>query len=403
MRGTEESVLDGGWLIHPTAVASTLLRYPWRNHEVQPRVMGGGSEDEYVLPLAFPQTGSDYEATSGLRIPLGTVLWVHSRPPGAGIAKVVDQDGATVATLTANTSAAFVLVAASATDPGTWRTFGSSQPNAVGADMPEGPRYDYTLSRNQNNVNALQLAVADGYDGTEPAVVTVRIARHVVIGSDDPAAYSLDFGGDVAVDGINWDAGSVFIFRNEGGFAAGAGGAAGGGGLGGTGASAGTAGQDGGTAIRAPNDLLIFNGTNDAPGTIQGGGGGGGGGSTSISYAGVHGGSGGGGAGATVDANGYVHGGLPEDQWTGTTAAGEGQVGIGGTYGLGSTVSPHTGGRGGNGGAPATAGSPGRLLDDSGDGNAGGAAGAAISRASGATITFAPGAGGIVLGSTIVE
>ena len=86
--------------------------------------------------------------------------------------------------------------------------------------------------------------------------------------------------------------------------------------------------------------------------------------------------SGGGGAGATVDANGYVHGGLPEDQWTGTTAAGEGQVGIGGTYGLGSTVSPHTGGRGGNGGAPATAGSPGRLLDDSGDGNAGGAAGA---------------------------
>lgn len=403
MLGTEESLLDGNWVIHPTGVASTLLRYPIRNHEVQPRVMGGGSEDAYVLPLAYPQVGTDFEATAGMRIPLGTIIWVHSRPPGAGLAKVVDQDGTQLAMLTANTSSAFALVAASDTNPGTWLRVGGAEANAVGPTMPEGPRYEFVLSRNQNNFHVLRAAVDEGYDGTEPAVVVVTLKRHVVIGSTDTAAYSLDFGGDVAIDGVNWDTGTILVWRNEGGIVSGKGGDAGSGGIGGTGASAGTAGQDGGTAVRCPIDVLIYNGAADAPGTVQAGGGGGGGGSTSVSYPGVNGGSGGGGAGATVLENGAVQGGEAGNTYTGTVAATDGQVYLGGAYGQGSTVGANTGGRGGNGGAPGAAGSYSRTLNDGADNQPGGAAGYAFSRAAGATITFAPGAGGIVVGGTIVE
>lgn len=403
MLGTEESLLDGNWVIHPTGVASTLLRYPIRNHEVQPRVMGGGSEDTYVLPLAYPQVGTDFEATAGMRIPIGTIIWVHSRPPGAGLAKIVDQDGTQVAMLTANTSSAFALVAASDTNPGTWLRVGGAEANAVGPTMPEGPRYNFVLSRNQNNVHILQMAVDEGYDGTEPAVVTVTIERHVVIGSTSSATYSLDFGGDVAIDGVNWDAGTILVWRNEGGIVSGKGGDGGDGGLGGTGTTVGTVGEDGGTAVRCPIDVLIYNGSADAPGTIQPGGGGGGGGSTSISLPGVNGGSGGGGAGATVLENGVVQGGAAGNRWTGTSTPVDGQLHLGGVYGLGSVVATDAGGRGGYGGTPGTAGSYSRTLNDAGDNQPGGANGYAFSRASGATITFAPGAGGIVIGGTIVE
>lgn len=403
MLGPEESLLDGNWVIHPTGVASTLLRYPIRNHEVQPRVMGGGSEDTYVLPLAYPQVGTDFAATSGMRIPLGTIIWVHSRPPGAGLAKIVDQDGATVFTLAANKSVAFVLVSASSTDPGTWARIGSNEANAVGPTMPDGPRYEFVLSVNQNNFHVLQAAVDEGYDGTEPAVVTVRLKRHVVIGSTSNATYSLNFGGDSAIDGVNWASGTVHVWRNDGGIVSGKGGEAGDGGLSGISIWEGAPGEFGGTAVRAAIDLLVYNGAANAPGTVQGGGGGGGGGSTSPSLINLQGGSGGGGAGATVLSNGAVTGGEAGYRWPNTSTPVDGQLFIGGIYGLGNTVGTDTAGRGGYGGAPGTAGDPGRTLNDGADNQPGGPAGYAFSRAASATITFAPGAGGVVVGGTIVE
>lgn len=395
MRGRTETILDGGWQVYPSGVASTLLRPPIRNHEVQARVQSSGSEDTYVLPPSYP--AGTFADTEGMRLPLGTTLWIHNRGPGT--AKVVDQHGTAMAMLTTNTSCELILVASGPSQPGLWQRTIIVSPNAKDADRLEGFEFTLDLKRSRNNVDVLAEAVAAGYDGTVPAIVVVRVKAGVAIGSDHPLAYSIDMGGDTAVSGINWHGSSTHMLILEAGaVVGGCGGAGGSGGIGGTGASTGLDGGAGGTAVRTKRDLLVRN-----DGTVLGGGGGGGGGNGSLTIAGVHGGPGGGGAGVTVQASGDVVGGRAGTGIEGTGPAEGGATNLGGQFGTGTTVSPNTGGRGGAGGGPATAGGRGRTLNDAGNGSLGGAAGAAFSRHTSATITFVAGGSGTVSGSTIVE
>jgi hypothetical protein len=401
--------LDGGWKVHAPGSAS-LLQDPYRHHLVTGRV---GDADSYVLPPAV-----ELATLLGRGVPRGTVVWVHNVPPGsdswpaAGLADFVgyavgssteDAAGGTVTvrnasssftdTVPVNTSSAFLLVDDS-TAAGVWVALVRQKPNARGPTQPSGYRFTLNLRRSQNAVHVLQRAVEDGYDGTEPALVRVRVWPNVVLGSYDKLVAALDMGGDSPIEGINWASGSAFFLVSDG-FISGKGGDAGSGGVGGTGASAGTVGEDGGLAIRAPNSLTITNN-----GIIQGGGGGGGGGNGQAATPGLHGGGGGGGAGANVDARGVVRGGRGGFAANGAVRGTDGTLFTAGAWGVGSLVPPNVGGHGGSGGAPASAGGYGQTLNNGPDDAAGGPAGPAISRASGATITFL--VAGTVTGATVV-
>ena len=396
----DQSTYDGGWVEHPAGVATTFLRYPQRNHAVQPRSMGAGSEDRYVLPPGVPHGAGPWAATLGMHVPIGTVVWVHNVSTVGGVARVVTEDGATVSTFSAGESQSFILTAASNADYGTWRRFGAGLTNHDGpTHIGDYQRFILEINRSQNDVHVLREAVAQGYDGTDPTYVLVVLRGGLMIGGE-AQNYSLDMGGDVAINGINWNAVAWFRLVVEvGSVIGGRGGNGGGGGIGGTGANAGVAGFQGWHAVRAPRNLEVEN-----RGTIQAGGGGGGGGSTSVSLPGVHAGGGGGGAGVRVQANGYVVGGNGGyGSGANTRQATPGSTGRGGVAGLGATVTPDVGGVGGYGGDPGQNGGPGYGHNAGPAGQPGGAAGAAFSRAAGATITFVPGATGIVTGATIVE
>lgn len=395
MKPIETSTLDGGWCVHPSGPAT--LRTPWRNHEIDPTLQAPGSEDVFTLPVAFPQAAGTFANTAGMQIPLGTIIYVHNLSTAGGTAQIETVGAVQVWTLPPDESTAFVLVAADGANVGTWRRIGIGWPNIVGPAPATGiSTFTLDLTVSQNDVNVLAEAVDAGYDGVLPARVKVTVHEHVVIGGT-VGNYSLDMGGDAAIGGINWAAGSTFLLINRANIL-GHGGAGGGGGIGGTGAAAGQPGGNGGKALRAPNDLLIVN-----EGVIQAGGGGGGGGNTSVVAPGVNAGAGGGGAGATVSANGAVDGGPPGTSGTAALTAGYGTLWSGGNAGEGSVVASNRGGTGGQGGQGGSNGGTGAGYNNVGAGASGGLAGYAISRSAGATVTFAPGAAGIVTGGTIVE
>lgn len=374
----------GGWLRH-TAASSVLLRDPYRNH----LVAGRSSLDVYVLPPAMGAPG----VTLGRGVPVGTVVWVHNVNGGGYAVSVRNSDGSFAVTLNANKSLACMLLSGG-TAQGTWVAIASDRANGRGPTQPDGYRFQLELRRSQNLVHVLQAAIDDGYDGTVPALVTVRVHPNIVIGSPSRFSPALDFGGDVAIGGINWHAGSLIYLQNKG-IIGGYGGQGGGGGIGGTGASTGVVGEDGGIGMRVPLNVSIEN-----LGRIQGGGGGGGGGDGSAATPGLHGGPGGGGAGCNVDAAGVPSGGSPGAAATGTGISVPGSVFLGAPGAAGAVVVANMGGSGGTGGAPGASGLAGKTLNNAGSGSAGGAGGAAISRASGATITWI--VNGVVNGATVV-
>ncbi len=380
----------GGWKVWTPQATPKLLQEPWRHHYV---VGQTGGPDVFHLPVPADAAHTSF---AGLGVPPGTVLWVHNG--GAFAVTVQNIAGTATFTCNANTSNCFVL-GPGAVSTGDWRRITANKSFVRGPTQLVGFNYALDLTSNQSSVHVLTKAIAAGYDGSQAAIVQVRVRSNVVIGATSPLVYALDMGGDVAIGGINWHASSVFFLRLEGGILA-AGGAGGGGGVGGTGASAGVAGQAGGKALRCPRSITIT-----STGLLQAGGGGGGGGNGSAGTPGLHGGGGGGGAGATVDAGGFVGGGAPGGQVA--TGARQGLAGSpfsGGAGGTGTIVQPNTGGQGGNGGAPGVAGGAGWTLNNASQtAGAGGAAGYAISRASGATVSFLAGAGGTVVGATIVE
>lgn len=154
------------------------------------------------------------------------------------------------------------------------------------------------LSSNENNVNLSAKLTALGWNGAEPADVTITVSSGVLIGA---ASYALTIPalptGSPPVKLIN--AGRIQ-------------------GFGGSGGSRGGSGGSGGPALSLAHPVLLTN-----SGVIAGGGGGGG------SYDALYGGGGGGGAG------------IP--------GGGGGGGGVGGGSG-GDNGSPYSGGGGGSGG-----------------------------------------------------
>jgi len=233
-------------------------------------------------------------------------------------------------------------------------------------------RYTLGISANAANVNMLELAIARGYDGLQPAAVTCRVRSGVAVGTVSQSLRAITTGNTIG--GISWAPGSFALLVIESGGASGGWGGPGGrGGVSGTGASAGFAGEAGGQAIRAEIPLRI-----DCQGAIVGGGGGGGGGGSSSTIITIVGGGGGGGRGMNMAPGGTLIGSL------GGGATAPGQVGpAGGAFSHGSLVNgtgglgANTGGNGGRGGAGGLAGQPGTA--GPGTGGTAGAGGAAIS------------------------
>lgn len=378
---------DGGWRVYTAATLVQLLD-PYRHHSVT----GRSGPDVYVLPPAAVPTAT---TMLGRGLHRGALVWVHNRNVGGHAVTVRNSSSSFTSSVAANTSAAFVLLDNS-TEAGVWASAEASAANGRGATQPTGSLIDIAIERNQNNVNLLQLAIDEGYDGTAAALVRVSVAPNVVLGSIDAGTAALDVGGDSPISGINWFTGSLIVIRNRG-VISGKGGDGGGGGIGGTGASAGQPGTDGGLALRAPVSVLVEN-----LGVIQGGGGGGGGGDGQSAPGGVSGGGGGGGAGATVGANGAVAGGAAGFAATGAVAGTPGTMFLGGTGGAGSLSAGTVGGSAAIGGAPAATGLDGNTVNNSANSATGlrGQAGAAISRAASATVTFL--ATGTVTGATVV-
>lgn len=378
---------DGGWRVYAAATLVQLLD-PYRHHSV----VGRAGPDVYVLPAAMMRVQPD---SMGKGLPIGSVVWVHNRNAGGHAVTIRNSDSTFTFSCSADASCGFLLTG-DASEAGSWVYVEANAPSGRGAAQPIGEFFDVPLTQSQNNFNLLQAVVAQGYDGTAPAVVRLSIGQTTVLGSTSQAAAALDIGGDVPVSGVNWAAGSLIVVRNRG-VISGRGGNGGGGGIGGTGASDGLPGEDGGLALRTPVSITIEN-----LGVIQGGGGGGGGGDGQLTPGGVSGGPGGGGAGATIDAVGAILGGRAGFGATGTTAAQNGTLTTGGLSGAGSAGGGTTGGNGGFGGPPATVGAWANNVGNtllSATGFAG-LAGAAISRATAATITFVT--AGTVTGATVV-
>jgi hypothetical protein len=381
-----EIVCDGGWLEH--AAPGAQLREPYRNH----LVTGGGSgTDSYFLPRPLNHFVTEQV---GRGVAIGTVLFVHNAPDAAQPVLVKNAAGTTIGTVPATKSGAFVLMSA-AGDSGEWIALMSPRDNDRGEEVPGVAwRMDAQLTGKLNSFLMLSHAVANGYDGTLPAIMVVTCMPGSLLGSNDVdlPAYGTDLG--VPVGGVSWHADSLLVWRNHG-EVGGRGGAGGGGGVGGTGASAGVAGGKGGLAVYVAFDLAMTN-----AGQIRGGGGGGGGGNGSAGTAGLHGGPGGGGRGCFVQANGTVVGGSAGVGASGTGAAQVGSSTQAGAGGLGTTVGANTGGHGGAGGDSATAGTAGNALNNGSTSAAGGAAGPAIVRETAATLTVVQ--TGTIVGSTVV-
>lgn len=215
------------------------------------------------------------------------------------------------------------------------------------------------ISSDTLNYNVHSAALATGWDGVNPADITVTINSGVYVGSSSVGSYSFDTGSSYPASS------TLFIVNN--GYIYGAGGA----GARGTDAGGVTASPGG---VGGPALLAQWPSTFSNLGTIAGGGGGGGGGGNNPSANSTEGGGGGGGG------QGYSGGS------GGSGGAGGNGPGINGSNG--SPSAPGSGGPGynngdsdsyygGYGGFLGTSGSPGELLGSPG-GSYGGAGGYSV-------------------------
>ena len=370
--------------------ADVVTRQEVRTYEIVPSAPAG---------LRLPKVRHGSTATIGGVLLLGAMITVWNS--GSATLTVKKASGAALSadnTVAAGACATYVLVANSTQD-GEWKRCRLVTTVEVGTAIAiDAFRFDLIIDRPEANVSWLARAIAAGYDGSLPAITTCTIRPDVQIGSISTSIPAFDMGESVTTltGAITWAAGSRFRLTNSGTIG-GAGGAGGGGGVGGTGSSNGGTGINGGKAARLTRNISIAN-----SGQIQGGGGGGGGGGGQASIATRHGGGGGGGAGVSVAANGLVSGGRggsgPGDPVNGSAQpGGQGSRDYGGVGGTGI----NGGATGGTGGDPAIDGVAGSSVGGGGSGGAGGLAGAAISKASGVTITWL--ITGTVLGSEVTE
>lgn len=393
--------LDGGWLVLNSTNG-------WLGGYITPthRNVSVSTASALAFSIRLPHA-SDHVGRPIL--PVGHRVWVHNVSLSQAV--TVQSFGASAGwhfaseSLAAGRSSEYLLVGYAAGREGEWVRTASSLVNGSGPTVPDGFRMDLTLSAATQNVNLLERAVAEGYDGTVAALILVTIPAGIVVGSGTRFAAAFDTGGDSPVGGISWHASSVVVLLNHGRIQ-GYGGRGGAGGVGGTGAAAGLSGEDGGPAIRARIPILLTN-----SGYVLGGCGGGGGGDSQLGSPGVGGGGGGGGCGANVLSPSRVIGG--EGNGGGATGATAGETGstvLGGDGGLGNSIAGVQGGNGGAGGqlTPFTlapqAGQAGRIVNNStfSTNGLGGAPGPAISRHASATVTIVAGGGGLIGGTTIV-
>lgn len=303
----------------------------------------------------------------------------------ASVTVIRPSDGATVEVVTPGSAFVFHLGA-------DW--VGKGLSTVQFGPITPGLQYYIDITTNTPNFDVLQHIVDGyGYNGTQPALVTVRLRSGAVIGTQDQALRALTSG--TTWNGVSWAAGSIWLLVVEfGAWVGGWGGNGGRGGVPGTGAATGFNGQNGGQAIRTTIPMRIR-----CPGRIWGGGGGGGGGGSSSTVTTVKGGGGGGGGGSNMAPNGALIGSLPGGA---TAPAGSGQGGGQFLFGSGG-LGVGGGGNAGRGGIPGEAGFNGGAATGGAGGGTGGQPGAAISylAAAGAPV-FLEGAGNI-LGTIISE
>lgn len=218
-----------------------------------------------------------------------------------------------------------------------------------------------TISSDVLNYNVKNKLTTLGWDGSEPAEVTLEVLTGVIVGSNNTGIAAID--ATLPLD-------SILRITNRGTIV----------GKGGNGGNApgnysnGNPGEDGGTALK----LSAIDVSIDNQGNIWGGGGGGGSGGKAggNSYGGAAG--GGGGAGNKVGSGGSFSGG---NHTSGGTASHDGTLTSGGAGGHGGKDNRGSGdgGNGGNGGSPGSAGSAGTKAGGGGGyGGAGGKGGTAI-------------------------
>lgn len=266
------------------------------------------------------------------------------------------------------------------------------------------------------NANLLQLAIARGYDGTQPIAVTCRVRAGVAIGTTHPANRSFTTGNTVS--GVSWFAGSTArLILEPSALIGGWGGNGGRGGIPGTGSATGINGQNGGQALRAEIPLRIT-----CNGQILGGGGGGGGGGSSSTNTAIKGGGGGGGRGVNMALGGSgaiigsAGGGATSPAQPGApggafTAGGRGPgpspPDPPDPYAFMSGLGVSGGGNGGSGGNPGSIGGGigfnGTAASPGAGGGTGGQPGAAISYLPAAGAPVIESGGGNILGSTVSE
>ena len=372
MGSPQELAFFGGW--HTRAMAGGDHKWgppSWRVFEAVPSSTSG---------LFLPPLSSGVQP--------GVPYWALNR----GTAQVVVRrpDGSTVWTLGAGTAACFVLGGELETG-GYWHGWPAGDVQ-VGSVYP-ALRYTVDVTTNTANLDLLERVVAQGYDGTQPAVVACRIRAGVAVGTTHRLNRALTTGNTFA--GVSWAAGSFALLTVEAtAMVAGWGGGGGRGGAPGTGAATGLDGENGGQAIRSEIPLRI-----DCQGLIFGGGGGGGGGGSSTTQLTVVGGGGGGGRGGNMSTDGVLlgspEGGASSPAGPGTGggpfATGGGGLGTGG------------GGNGGSGGLAAGIGFAGTASSTGAAGGAGGGAGAAISYLAAAGAPAVLAGGGNILGGSVAE
>jgi len=384
---------EGGWKVVTNATPSP-LPFSYRHFGANL-----SSPATFALPYAQSTVGRPM-------LPLGHQIHVHNVGAQTITVNVATSGGFFSShAITAGKSCGFTLIGYDdVTRAGYWVMHRTDFANvSSGITFPDGFRAELSVDGMVNHYNILEQVVARGYDGTMGALVIVTLAPDVIVGGTTNLLPSFDTGGDAAIGGVNWHASSALFLRIPD--TAGIHGCPGNGGKGGTGGTGSSAvpGTDGGIALRAGFSITVSN-----LGRIAGGCGGGGGGDGQVSTVGLNGGGGGGGAGANIWRGGVAKGGKGGAAGgTGAQAGSMGTVLNGGSYGFGSTVGANVGGRGGNGGGYGgawvpSAGSPGRTLNDAGNGQAGGAVGAAVSRKSAVSVVFTPWSTGYVGGSTIV-
>ncbi|MBZ0153737.1 MAG: hypothetical protein K8J09_19595, partial [Planctomycetes bacterium] len=177
--------------------------------------------------------------------PLGVPYWLVNT--GSASLTVQDHNGTHIISVDPNVS--LHLVRGS-------RWLPALKPNPQFGSVWPALRYTVIVSMSEPNVVLLERAIALGYDGVQPAMVTCRIRTGAAVGTVAQGQFSIDTG--TAIGGVSWAPGSSWTLVVENDAACGGwGGNAGRGGVPGTGASTGFAGQNGGTAIRTEIPMRV--------------------------------------------------------------------------------------------------------------------------------------------------